>query len=64
MYNVDSDNASNDRLIKLQNIADDKKTLYHENVINAGLSTSGKSRCDAETVAMGKMATKSVMCQL
>jgi hypothetical protein len=37
--------------------------LYHEKVMRAGLSAMGKRKCDATTVAMGKMATKSVIIQ-
>jgi hypothetical protein len=37
--------------------------VYHENVIRAGLRARGRSRWLAATVAMGKMATKSVMRQ-
>lgn len=37
---------------------------HQENVINAGFSASGNSKCDPATVAMGRIATKSVMCQL
>jgi len=39
-------------------------SIYHENVINAGFRAIGSNKCEAATVAMGKMATKSVMCQL
>ena len=41
-----------------------KLPRYHENVINAGFSASGKRRCDPATVAIGRIATKSRMCQL
>jgi hypothetical protein len=41
-----------------------KQAVYHEKVINAGLRARGSSRCEPATVAMGRMATKSVMCQL
>jgi len=37
--------------------------LYHEKVINAGFRASGNSRCEVVTVAMGRMATKSVIFQ-
>lgn len=37
--------------------------LYHEKVMRAGLSASGRRKCEAATVAMGRMATKSVMRQ-
>lgn len=40
------------------------RNLYHENVMSAGLRASGSRRCDPATVAIGKIATKSVMCQL
>lgn len=36
---------------------------YHEKVMRAGLSTSGRRKCETATVAMGRMATKSVMRQ-
>lgn len=41
-----------------------KLSNYHEKVINAGFNASGNNKCDAATVAMGRIATKSVMCQL
>jgi hypothetical protein len=37
--------------------------LYHEKVMRAGLRAMGNRKCDATTVAMGKMATKSVIIQ-
>lgn len=37
--------------------------LYHENVIRAGFSASGSRKWLAATVAMGRMATKSVIRQ-
>lgn len=39
------------------------RALYHEKVINAGFSASGNSKCETVTVAMGRMATKSVIFQ-
>ena len=37
--------------------------IYQENVINAGFSASGNNKWLAVTVAMGRMATKSVISQ-
>jgi hypothetical protein len=37
--------------------------LYHEKVMRAGLRARGRSRCEVATVAMGRMATKSVIRQ-
>ena len=39
------------------------KTNYHEKVIKAGLRTMGSSMWLAVTVDMGKIATKSLICQ-
>lgn len=35
--------------------------VYQEKVIKAGLRASGRRKCEVATVAMGRMATKSVM---
>lgn len=40
------------------------KIPYQEKVIKAGFNAIGRSKCEVATVAMGKMATKSVMRQL
>ena len=37
--------------------------VYHEKVMSAGLRANGRRRCEAATVAMGRMATKSVILQ-
>ena len=39
------------------------KTNYHENVSKAGLRTMGSSMWLTVTVDMGKIATKSLICQ-
>lgn len=36
---------------------------YHENVISAGLRASGRRKWELATVAMGRMATKSLIRQ-
>lgn len=40
-----------------------KKPFYHEKVMRAGFKASGNKKCEAATVAMGRMATKSLMRQ-
>lgn len=40
-----------------------REGVYHENVINAGFSTIGSSKWLTVTVAMGRMGTKSLICQ-
>lgn len=41
-----------------------RRRVYQEKVIRAGFKAIGKSIWETATVDMGKMATKSVICQL
>lgn len=40
-----------------------RSARYQEKIIRAGFSAMGRSICDTTTEDMGRMATKSVMCQ-